>query len=179
MLGGKPYRADDPELVAARLAAQRSLEAFNAIPAGDDDRGRELLGQLLGSLGVDTAVLLRFTCDYGAHITIGAKTFINYDAIMLDCAPIRIGDHVSIGPGVQLLTATHPVDDFRARRDGWESAAPVDIGDNVWLGGAVVVCPGVGIGENSVIGAGSVVTSDVPASVLAAGNPCRIIRSFA
>lgn len=121
-------------------------------------------------------ILPRFRCDYGTYISIGANCFVNYDAIMLDCAPITIGDDVSIGPRAQLLAALHPVDDHDARRNGWESAAAVTIGDNVWLAAGVTVCPGVTIGDNSVIGAGSVVTKDVPRRVLAAGNPCRIIR---
>src|SRR5699024_924468 len=104
--------------------------------------------------------------------------FINYDAILLDCAPIRIGNDVQIGPRAQLLTAQHPVEDHDARRQGWESAAPIAIGDNVWLGGGVIVCPGVTIGENAVIGAGSVVTRDIPAAVLAVGNPCRVTRAL-
>jgi maltose O-acetyltransferase len=172
MLSGQPYRADDPELVASRRACQRMIEAFNA---GEPD----VLHQLLGSLGAGTEILPRFQCDYGTHITIGAGCFINYDAIFLDCASIAIGDNVSIGPRVQLVTALHPVDDREARRAGWESAAPITIGDNVWLAAGVIVCPGVTIGNDTVIGAGSVVTKDVPAGVLAAGNPCRIIRALA
>jgi len=119
-----------------------------------------------------------FTCDYGAQVRIGDDTFLNDDAILLDCAPIDIGTQVFIGPRVQLLTALHPVDDHAARRAGWESAAPVTLGDGVWLGAGVIVCPGVAVGEDAVIGAGSVVTRDVPARVLAAGNPCRVIRSL-
>lgn len=171
MLSGQSYRADDPELVAARKSCQRLLATFNA-------GHPEVLGQLLGSLGEGSAVLPRFLCDYGHQIAMGAACFVNYDAIFLDCASITIGDHVQIGPRVQLVTALHPVDDHQARRAGWESAAPIVIGDNVWLAAGVIVCPGVTIGENSVIGAGSVVVSDIPAGVLAAGNPCRVIREL-
>ncbi|HEX7322078.1 MAG TPA: sugar O-acetyltransferase, partial [Mycobacterium sp.] len=176
MLSGAPYRADDPDLVAGRKACQRLLEAFNATQADDGDRRRQLLGDLLATFGEGSEILPRFQCDYGTYIRIGRECFVNYDAVLLDCAPITVGDHVAIGPRVQLLTALHPVDDHQARRDGWESAAPVTIGDNVWLGAGVIVCPGVTIGDNSVIGAGSVVIRDVPATVLAAGNPCRVIR---
>ena len=177
MLSGEPYRADDPELVADRQACQRLLEAFNLSPAGDE-RSQHVLHQLFGSLGQGTVILPRLQCDYGAQIAIGAGCFINYDAILLDCASITIGDNVSIGPRAQLVTALHPVDDYEARRAGWESAAPIVLGDNVWLAAGVIVCPGVTIGANSVIGAGSVVVGDIPAGVLAAGNPCRVIREL-
>jgi len=175
MLSGHLYRADDPELVASRKACRRALEVFNA----GDERGPQVLRRLLGSLGEGSEIVPRFLCDYGAQIAIGAGCFVNYEAIFLDCAPITIGDHVQIGPRVQLVTALHPVDDHEARRAGWESAVPIVIGDNVWLAAGVIVCPGVTIGDNSVIGAGSVVVSDIPAGVLAAGNPCRVIRALA
>jgi maltose O-acetyltransferase len=177
MLGGAPYRADDPDLVAGRSAAQRLLEAFNATGADEQDRRHRLLTELLGSLGEGATILPRFGCDYGTYISVGAHTFINYDAIMLDCAPISIGEHVSIGPRVQLLTALHPLE-AAARRHGWESASPITIGDNVWLGGGVIVSAGVTVGDDSVIGAGSIVTRDIPTAVLAAGNPCRVIKAI-
>lgn len=176
MLSGALYRPDDPDLVASRLACQRLVAVFNATAADDEDRRQQVLRELLGAYGDGSQVLPRFQCDYGTHISIGANCFLNYDAILLDCARITIGDDVSIGPRAQLLTALHPVDDPGARRGGWESAAPVTVGDNVWLGAGVIVCPGVTIGDHAVIGAGSVVTRGVPAGVLAAGNPCRVIR---
>ncbi|OBK40148.1 maltose acetyltransferase [Mycobacterium sp. 1245111.1] len=172
MLSGELYRADDPELVAGRDACRRLLDAFN----GGDERA---LDELLGSLGEGSEILPRFQCDYGTHISIGAGCFVNYDAIFLDCASITIGDHVQIGPRVQLVTPRHPVDDHESRRAGWESAAPIVIADNAWLAAGVIVCPGVTVGEDSVIGAGSVVTRDVPEQVLAAGNPCRVLRRLA
>jgi maltose O-acetyltransferase len=177
MLSGEPYRADDPELVAARRACQHLIGLFNAGPS-DNERSRQVLRRLLGSLGEGSEILPRFQCDYGTHITIGARCFVNYDAIFLDCASITIGDNVSIGPRAQLVTALHPVDDHDARRAGWESAAPIVIGDNVWLAAGVIVCPGATIGDDTVIGAGSVVTNDVPPRVLAAGSPCRVIRDL-
>lgn len=177
MLSGEPYRADDPELVSDRRASQRLLEVFNTSPVGDE-RSQQALHQLFGSLGEGSVILPRLQCDYGAQIAVGAGCFINYDAILLDCASITLGDKVSIGPRAQLVTALHPVDDYEARRAGWESAAPIVLGDNVWLAAGVIVCPGVTIGVNSVIGAGSVVIGDIPAGVLAAGNPCRIIREL-
>jgi maltose O-acetyltransferase len=176
MLSGELYKADDELLVASRRASQRLLAVFNAMPADDDDARQELLRELLGSLGKGSVIQPRFQCDYGVNITIGANTFINYDAIMLDCASITIGDDVSIGPRVQLLTAWHPVEDHEARRTGWEGASPIAIGDNSWIGAGAILCPGVTVGGHSVVGAGSVVTNDIPAHVVAAGNPCRIIR---
>jgi maltose O-acetyltransferase len=178
MLSGQPYRADDPELVTARRACQHLVGLFNAGGA-DDEPSRQVLRQLLGTLGEGSQILPRFQCDYGTQITVGARCFVNYDATFLDCASIVIGDDVSIGPRAQLVTALHPVDEYDARRAGWESAAPIVVGDNVWLAAGVIVCPGVTIGDDAVIGAGSVVTKDVPARVLAAGNPCRVIRELA
>ncbi|MGH3636767.1 sugar O-acetyltransferase [Mycobacterium sp.] len=178
MLSGALYKAGDADLVASRRACQRLLDAFNATRADDDDVRQQLLHELLGSLGKGSVILPRLQCDYGTYISIGGNSFVNYDAVLLDCAPITIGDDVSIGPRAQLLTAHHPVDDHDARRDGWESASPIAIGDNVWMGAGVIVCPGVSIGDNSVVGAGSVVTKDVPAHALAAGNPCRVIREI-
>ncbi len=118
-----------------------------------------------------------FRCDYGSHITIGAGTFVNYDCVMLDVAPIRIGAACQLAPRVQLLTATHPIDP-EPRRLGWESAEPITVGDNVWLGGGAIVCPGVTIGEDTVVGAGAVVTRDLPGGVVAAGVPARVIREI-
>ena len=118
-----------------------------------------------------------FWVDYGTYISIGAGTFVNYDCVMLDVAPIRIGAACQLATRVQLLTATHPVDP-EPRRAGWESAAPITIGDNVWLGGGAIVCPGVTIGENTVVGAGAVVTRDLPAGVVAGGVPARVIREI-
>lgn len=178
MLSGELYADSDPELVEMRKACQRLLDRFNATAADDDHHRAAILRELLGDIGGDSWIMPRFQCDYGTHITIGTNSFLNYDAILLDCAPISIGDDCSIGPRVQLLTALHPMDDHRARRARWESAAPIVIGDNVWFGGGVIVCPGVTVGRNTVVGAGSVVTRDLPDHVFAAGNPARVIRTL-
>ena len=178
MLSGELYQANDPDLVASRQACQRLLDAFNATGADDDGARAQLLHALLGSLGEGSVILPRFQCDYGTYISIGARCFLNYDAVLLDCAPITIGDDVSIGPRTQLLTAHHPIADHDARRQGWELASPITIGNNVWLAAGVIVCPGVTIGDNSVVGAGAVVTKDVPPHVVAAGNPCRVLSAI-
>ncbi|SFP68022.1 sugar O-acetyltransferase [Sphingomonas rubra] len=136
-----------------------------------------LLAELVGHLGEGAIVKPSLRCDYGTNIRIGARTFINYDCVLLDCNTIKIGAEVRIAPGVHIYTATHPLD-AATRRSGLESALPVTIGDGAWLGGRSVICPGVTIGENTVVGAGSVVTRDLPAGVLAVGNPCRIVRDL-
>ncbi|WP_228714226.1 sugar O-acetyltransferase [Prauserella endophytica] len=137
-----------------------------------------MLRELLGEVGEGSWIMPRFQCDYGYLIRLGSNSFLNYDAILLDCASITIGDDVSIGPRVQLLTALHPVDEHGMRRQRWERAEPIVIGNNVWLGGGVIVCAGVTVGDNAVVGAGSVVTRDLPARVLAVGNPARVIRKL-
>jgi maltose O-acetyltransferase len=177
MLAGEPYLAGDPELAKDRRRAERLMEAFNSTPADRTEEGRRLLGELLGSLGEDTKIRAPFYCDYGYQIFVGARAFANFGLVALDVAVIRIGDDVQIGPGVQLLTPTHPVEP-EARRAGIEGGRPITIGDNVWLGGGVVVCPGVTIGENTVVGAGAVVVKDLPSNVLAVGNPARPIRNL-
>ncbi|HXA33757.1 MAG TPA: sugar O-acetyltransferase [Acidimicrobiales bacterium] len=177
MLAGDPYIADDPRIVEEQAAAHELLEAFNATPASEKEERARLLSQLLGSVGRDVEVRAPLFCDFGSHITIGDRTFVNFGLMALDVARIVIGDDCQIGPNVQLLTPTHPLDSA-ARRAKWEGAKAITIGDNVWLGGGVIILPGVTIGQNSVIGAGSVVTRDVPGDVLAVGNPARVIRQL-
>ncbi|MGV9413611.1 sugar O-acetyltransferase [Nocardia sp. NPDC003693] len=178
MLRGELYRDNDPELVAERRRCQELLYSFNATRAGEDDRRRTILTDLLGAIGEGSWIMPRFQCDYGHLIRLGDNSFLNYDAIVMDCAPVTIGNDVSIGPRAQLLTALHPVTDHELRRQRWETAAPITIGDNVWLGGGVIVCPGVTIGADTVVGAGSVVTRDLPPKVFAAGNPARVIKTL-
>ncbi|MFI1916439.1 sugar O-acetyltransferase [Nocardia sp. NPDC020380] len=178
MLRGELYRDSDVELVAERRHCQGLLDTFNATAAGEDSARRAILEELLGAIGEGSWIMPRFQCDYGYLIRMGRNSFLNYDAIVLDCAPVTIGDDVSIGPRAQLLTALHPMEDHELRRQRWETAAPITIGDNVWLGGGVIVCPGVTIGSNTVVGAGSVVTRSLPEKVFAAGNPARVIRAL-
>lgn len=177
MLRGELYLADDPVLVAEMARAQALLERFNATGHDARDEQARLLRELLGDVGEGVVIRPSFRCDYGAHITIGAGTFVNYDCVMLDCAPITIGAACQIATAVQLLTPTHPIDPA-PRRAGWEAAAPITLGGNVWLGGGAIVCPGVTIGTDTVVGAGAVVTRDLPAGVVAVGNPARVLREI-
>jgi maltose O-acetyltransferase len=177
MLDGQLYRADDPELAADHARAQDLLEAYNATRHDQDDERAALLERLLGAVGAGVVVKPSFRCDYGHPITIGDGTFVNYDCLMLDVVDIAIGAYCQIATRVQLLTATHPIDPV-ARRAGWESGAPIRIGDNVWLGGGVIVCPGVTIGDDTVVGAGAVVTRDLPGGVVAVGAPARVMRAI-
>lgn len=177
MLAGELYLASDPELAAAYARAQNLLASFNATRGDDLPTLTAHLRQLLGYLGESAIIKPTLRCDYGFNIRVGARTFMNYDCCLLDCNTITIGEDVLIGPGVHTYTATHPLD-AATRRSGLESALPIVIGDGVWLGGRALVCPGVTIGENTVVGAGSVVTRDLPPNVLAVGVPCRVVRTL-
>ncbi|MFE3514547.1 sugar O-acetyltransferase [Streptomyces sp. NPDC059166] len=177
MLAGDLYIADDPEIAERQQRAMRLAARFQAAYTEDADAAKALLAELLDSVGEGVDLRPPLFVDYGSNITIGARTFVNYHLTALDVARITIGEDCQIGPNVQLLTPTHPVEPG-PRRDKLEAALPITIGDNVWLGGGVVVCPGVTIGDNSVIGAGAVVTRDIPADVVAVGNPARVIRSL-
>lgn len=177
MLAGEPYRAFDPPLVEARRKARQWCNQYNLTVPHDREARDAMLRQIMPSVGRNVWIEPPFQCDYGCHIQIGDGTYFNYNVVILDCAMVRIGAAVKLGPGVQIYTAKHPVDPV-ARRDGVESAAAITIGDNVWIGGGAILCPGVTIGDNSVIGAGSVVTRSIPANVVAVGNPCRVVRSI-
>ena len=177
MLRGELYVAEDPDLAADHGRAQRILDRYNATGHDEQDERDALLRELLGSVGEGVVVKPAFRCDYGTYVSIGDGTFLNYDCVMLDIAPIAIGARCWLASCVQLLAATHPIDPF-PRRDGWEYGAPITIADNVWLGGGVIVCPGVSIGEHTVVGAGGVVTRDLPAGVVAYGNPARVVREI-
>lgn len=174
MLGGLPYDAGDPELVEARTVARRLTREFAALDPGDRDGALRVLGDLLGELEEGSWVEAPFLCDYGANTRLGARVYVNMGCIFLDAASITLGDDVQLGPGVQLLTSDHPRD-AAERVAGLESAHPISIGARSWLGGGVIVLPGVTIGADVVIGAGSVVTRSVPDGVTAVGDPCRAI----
>ncbi|GAB3286723.1 sugar O-acetyltransferase [Pseudoclavibacter terrae] len=177
MLAGELYHADDPELAAGAERATRLQAEYNATFPVDGERASAILAELIGSLGEGVAVKAPLYVDYGSNITIGDGTFVNVGLVALDVTPITIGAHCQIGPNVQLLTPTHPLDP-EPRREGFEAGEPITLGDNVWLGGGVIVCPGVTIGENTVVGAGAVVTKDLPPNVVAVGNPARVIRTL-
>lgn len=177
MLRGELYLATDPELTAARVRARRLWQRFNATDPASLKERSELLRELLGRIGTGVVIEPPFYCDYGTQIELSDDVFINFNCLFLDCAPIRIGAQTAIGPGVQLLAADHPRD-ARQRVAGPELARPITIGARVWLGGGCIICPGVTIGDDTTIGAGSVVVRDVPPGVVAAGNPCRMIRSL-
>jgi maltose O-acetyltransferase len=177
MLRGELYIADDPDLAADHARAQRILDRYNATGHDEQDERDALLRELLGSVGEGVVVKPAFRCDYGTYVSIGDGSFLNYDCVMLDIAPIAIGARCWLASCVQLLAATHPIDPI-PRRDGWEYGAPITLADNVWLGGGVIVCPGVTIGEHTVVGAGAVVTRDLPAGVVAYGNPARVVREI-
>jgi len=177
MEAGELYVVDD-EIAALHLRAVSLCEAFNGTPAADAPRRRQLLGELLGHLGPDSDIRAPLLCDYGTNLRIGARSFVNFGLVALDVATITIGDDVQIGPNVQLLTPTHPLD-ADLRRAKWEAAEPIVVGDNAWLGGGAVVLPGVTIGSDAVVGAGAVVTRDVPDGAVVVGNPARPIARSA
>jgi len=177
MLAGVLYRADDPVLVAMRAKAREWFTAYNQTMNTDTDHRYNLLKTGLGSTSKVIDIQPPFYCDYGTNIHVGENVFINYNCTILDCGRVEIGDNVFIGPNVSFYAAHHPLI-ARERIKGPELASPITVGDNVWLGGNVILCQGVNIGKNTTIGAGSVVTRSMPAHVLAAGNPCRIIRSL-
>lgn len=177
MLAGDAYDPADAELQALAQRAHALARAYDACFISNPEQARQLLQQLLGEVGPDVLIKPPLYVDYGSNITIGAGTFANYGLTALDVAAITIGRDVRIGPHVQLLTPTHPLDP-EARRSSFEAARPIVIGDNVWLGGGAIVLAGVTIGENSVVGAGAVVTRDVPADVVVVGNPARVLRKL-
>lgn len=175
MLAGDLYRADDPELVAGQRRAQRLLHAYNATVIDETARRMEILRDLLGGIGVDAVVRPPFYCDYGYNIRLGSGVFLNFGCVLLDVAEIVIGNGCQIGPAVQIYAADHPRDPA-LRRAGLENGKPVRIGGNVWIGGGAIILPGITIGEDAVIGAGSVVTRDVPPGATVMGNPARAAR---
>jgi maltose O-acetyltransferase len=175
MLSGGLYRASDPELVSERQRCRSLLQAFNTQP--DEEQRLAVLRDLLGRIGRGTSVRPPFACDYGYNVLVGDNVFVNFNAVILDRAPVMIGDGTQIAPGVQLLAADHPRDPD-LRRDLLELARPVSIGSNVWIGAVAIVLPGVSVGDDSIIGAGSVVTRDIPEGVVAVGTPCRVVRNL-
>lgn len=177
MLAGELYWATDPELVALRKPARRLTREYNRSSEEETQRRQAILKELFGATGERIEIEPPFYCDYGSNIYVGNNFYMNFDCLILDCAKVEIGDNVLFGPKVQIYTATHPVD-AEERIKGPEFAKPVKIGNNVWIGGGAIICPGVTIGDNTTIAAGSVVTKDIPSNVVAGGNPCRVLREL-
>lgn len=177
MLSGELYNALDAELTKERLKARQLLKDLNNSGEEEAEKRKKILEELLPNAGTDLWLQPPFYCDYGYNIFTGEKVFFNFNCIVLDVMPVTIGSQTLFGPNVQIYTATHPME-AAERALGLEFAKPVTIGEDVWIGGSAVICPGVSIGDRSVIGAGSIVTGDIPADVFAAGNPCRIIRKL-
>lgn len=178
MLAGLLYDANfDQELLAERRRCKQLCYEYNHLPYEQDADKQVLLGKILGKLGPRCVIEPNFYCDYGYNIKVGENFYVNHNSVFLDAAPITFGDNVFIGPNCGFYTASHPLN-AQQRNKGLETANPIMVGDNVWIGGNVCILSGVTIGDNAVIGAGSVVIKDVPANVVAAGNPCRVIRDL-
>jgi maltose O-acetyltransferase len=175
MLAGELYNALDEQLSKERLKARLLIKALNDSREDEIEERNRILQELIPDAGEGLWLQPPFYCDYGYNIKVGSKVFFNFNCVVLDVTQVTIGDRTLFGPNVQIYTATHPLN-HQERASGLEFAKPIMIGDDVWVGGSVVICSGVTIGDRSVIGAGSVVTRDIPADVFAAGNPCRVIR---
>jgi maltose O-acetyltransferase len=176
MLAGELYNALDAQLSAERQRARNLLKRLNDSREDEQEERSRILRELFGK-ETDAYIQPPFFCDYGSNITLGTNVFFNFNCVILDVAPVKIGDYVLFGPSVQVFTATHPLSAAERRR-GLESGKTIEIGPDVWVGGGTVICPGVTIGARSIIGAGSVVTSDIPEDVIAVGNPCRVMRKL-
>lgn len=175
MLAGELYNALDPQLTEERLKARLLIKALNDTREDEPEERSRVLKELLPHAAEGLWLQPPFYCDYGYNIILGRNVFFNFNCVILDVMQVTIGSRTLFGPNVQIYTATHPVN-YIERASGLEFAKPITIGEDVWVGGSAVICPGVSIGDRSVIGAGSVVTKDIPADVFAAGNPCKVIR---
>lgn len=177
MIAGELYDPLDPQLSEERLRARILLKELNDLSEKRSEEMYTIIRELIPNAGEGLWLQPPFYCDYGTNIHLGDRVFFNFNCVVLDVAPVTIGSRTLFGPNVQVYTATHPMN-HKERASGLELGKPINIGEDVWIGGSVVICPGVSIGHRSVIGAGSVVTRDIPADVFAAGNPCRVIRSL-
>lgn len=175
MLAGELYDPFDKQLSDERLQTRLLLKELNDSREDQVEERNRILKELIPNAGEGLWLQPPFYCDYGYNLVVGDKVFFNFNCVVLDVMEVRIGSRALFGPNVQVYTATHPMD-HRVRASGVENARPISLGEDVWIGGSAVICPGVSIGDRSVIGAGSVVTKDIPADVFAAGNPCRVIR---
>jgi maltose O-acetyltransferase len=175
MLASELYLASDPQLVAENKRACSLLRRYSTTTEEQQEQRIQILQELFGKVGSPVQIVPPFHCDYGSNIYVGNNLYMNYGCVILDCNTVHIGDNVLCAPYVQIYTAYHPTEP-EIRLSGKELAAPIQIGNNVWIGGGAIICPGVTIGDNTTIGAGSVVVKDIPENVVAVGNPCRIIR---
>lgn len=177
MLSGELYDALDPELSSERLKARLLLKELNDSREDEQDERDRIIQELIPRSGDNLWLQPPFYCDYGTNIILGDNVFFNFNCIVLDVAMIKIGDRTKMGPNVQIYAATHPID-YKKRATGLEFGQPITIGKDVWIGGSAIICPGVRIGDRTVVGSGSVVTKDIPSDVFAAGNPCKVIRKL-
>lgn len=177
MLSNMNYQHQDAELTAERDRAASLTYEFNMTGEAVGNTRLKILQSLLGAMGDGCEIKAPFKCDYGYNILLGKRVFMNYGCIILDCNRVEIGDDTLLAPGVQIAAAYHPTD-YELRLKKLEAAAPVKIGKNVWIGAGAIICPGVMIGDHTTIGAGSIVTKNIPSRVVAAGNPCRVIKAL-
>lgn len=177
MLNGELYDSSDKQLVDELIKAKKLCNQYNNLCIEDIEKGNEIIKKLFSKTGNEFMIMPNFYCDYGFNIEIGEKFYSNHNLVILDANKVEFGDNVFIGPNCGFYTSGHPLD-YQTRNKGLEYAKPIKVGNNVWIGGNVTVLPGVSIGDNVVIGAGSVVTKDIPSNVIAVGNPCRVIKEI-
>ena len=177
MLSGEMYNALDDELSKERLQARLLIKELNDSREDEEDKRAGIIKKLIPDSGNNFWLQPPFYCDYGSNMKIGDNVFFNFNCVVLDVAQVKIGHRTKMGPNVQIYTATHPID-YKERTTGLESGKTITIGEDVWIGGGAIICPGVTVGDRTVIGSGSVVTKDIPSDVFAAGNPCKVIREL-
>lgn len=177
LASGELYNSGDRELTDERIRAKKLCDEYNGCPYNDFTKKNRIIEKLFGKRGENTWIEPNFFCDYGYNIFVGNKFYANHNCVILDCASVTFGDNVFIGPNCGFYTSAHPID-AETRNSGLEYAQPIVVGNDVWIGGNVCVMPGVTIGDNVVIGAGSVVVKDIPSGVVAVGNPCKPIRKI-
>ena len=177
MLNGELYDSSDKQLVDELIKAKKLCNQYNNLCIEDIEKGNEIIKKLFSKTGNEFMIMPNFYCDYGFNIEIGEKFYSNHNLVILDANKVEFGDNVFIGPNCGFYTSGHPLD-YQTRNKGLEYAKPIKVGNNVWIGGNVTVLPGVSIGDNVVIGAGSVVTKDISSNVIAVGNPCKIIKEI-
>jgi maltose O-acetyltransferase len=178
MLSGELYDPLDKQLSDERMQTRLLIKELNDTREDQVEERTQILKKLIPHAGAGLWLQPPFYCDYGSNMVVGEKVFFNFNCVVLDVMQVTIGSRTLFGPNVQIYTATHPTD-YKVRASGVEFAKPIAIGEDVWVGGSAIICPGVTIGDRTIIGAGSVVTRDIPSDVFAAGNPCRVIRTLA